>query len=97
MHLNNPGPGRRVQGLKVLLGMDSRMPKETPTEEQQQTEASLRVFGEWASPQLSDARLLRRIQQILDATTDAILFLDRAYNVTFLNRRAKELLAQAEM
>jgi signal transduction histidine kinase len=69
------------------------MPKETPTEEQQQTEASLRVFGEWASPQLSDARLLRRIQQILDATTDAILFLDRDYNMTFLNRRAKELLA----
>ncbi len=31
--------------------------------------------------------------QFFDAATDAILFLDRGYNLTFLNRRAHELLA----
>src|SRR5664280_861918 len=30
--------------------------------------------------------------QVFDATTDAIVFLDRNYNFTFLNRRAQELL-----
>lgn len=30
--------------------------------------------------------------QVFDATTDAIVFLDRGYNFTFLNRRARELL-----
>lgn len=70
------------------------MLNEMSGEEPQQNEASRRVFGEWApSPELSDARFLRRVQQLLDATTDAIVFLDRGYNLTFLNRRAKELLA----
>lgn len=31
--------------------------------------------------------------QFFDATSDAIIFLDRAYNFTFLNRRARELLS----
>jgi PAS domain S-box-containing protein len=34
----------------------------------------------------------RQMAQVFDATTDAIVFLDRAYNFTFLNRRARELL-----
>lgn len=39
----------------------------------------------------SDA-IRRQMAQVFDATTDAIVFLDRAYNFTFLNRRARELL-----
>jgi len=36
----------------------------------------------------------QQMTQFFDATTDAIIFLDRGYNFTFLNRRAKELIAQ---
>jgi PAS domain S-box-containing protein len=35
----------------------------------------------------------RQLQQVFDATTDAILLLDREYNLVFLNRRAQQLLA----
>ena len=35
----------------------------------------------------------RRLQQVFDVTTDAIILLDREYRFTFLNRRASELLA----
>ena len=35
----------------------------------------------------------QRIEQFFDAATDAIIFLDREYRVTYLNRRAKEVLA----
>ena len=35
----------------------------------------------------------RRLQEVFDATTDAVIILDREYRLTFLNRRAKELLA----
>ena len=35
----------------------------------------------------------RQIAQFFDATSDAILFLDRDYNITFLNRRAQDLLS----
>ena len=35
----------------------------------------------------------RQLQQLFDATTDAVALLDRSYNVTFLNRRARELLS----
>lgn len=56
-------------------------------------EGSSRVLGEWSSPQISDVTFLRRMQQLLDVTTDAIVFLDRSYRMTFLNRRAKELLS----
>jgi PAS domain S-box-containing protein len=34
-----------------------------------------------------------QLEQVLDATTDAIVILDRNYAFTFLNRRARELLA----
>ena len=34
-----------------------------------------------------------QLQQIFEVTTDAVAILDRAYNIVFLNRRAKELLA----
>jgi PAS domain S-box-containing protein len=34
----------------------------------------------------------RQMAQVFDSTTDAIVFLDRNYNFTFLNRRAQELL-----
>jgi PAS domain S-box-containing protein len=36
----------------------------------------------------------REMAQFFDATTDAIVFLDRNYNFTFANRRAKELIVQ---
>ncbi|HEV2273021.1 MAG TPA: PAS domain-containing protein [Acidobacteriaceae bacterium] len=35
----------------------------------------------------------RQLQQVFEVTTDAIVLLDRNYNLSFLNRRAKELLA----
>ena len=35
----------------------------------------------------------RRLQQVFDTTTDAILVLDPDYRITFMNRRAVELLA----
>jgi PAS domain S-box-containing protein len=34
-----------------------------------------------------------RLEQVLDVTTDAVLYLDRDYRLTFLNRRARELLS----
>ena len=37
--------------------------------------------------------LRRQMEQFFDVTSDAIVFLDRGYNFTFLNRRAKELVA----
>ncbi len=44
--------------------------------------------------QSSDGDELRhQLAQVFDATTDAIFFLDREYRFTFLNRRAKELIA----
>ena len=33
-----------------------------------------------------------QLQQVLDVTTDAVFSLDRNYNFTFLNRRAREIL-----
>jgi PAS domain S-box-containing protein len=35
----------------------------------------------------------RQLQQVFDATTDAIVLLDRGYNFVFVNRRAQQLLA----
>jgi PAS domain S-box-containing protein len=35
----------------------------------------------------------RQLQQLFDATTDAVALLDRNYNITYLNRRARELLS----
>jgi PAS domain S-box-containing protein len=35
----------------------------------------------------------RRLQQVFDTTTDAIVVLDPDYRITFMNRRAKELLS----
>ena len=42
-----------------------------------------------------EGRLLitRQLNQVLEVTTDAIFYLDHNYTFTFLNRRAKELLA----
>jgi PAS domain-containing protein len=34
--------------------------------------------------------LRRQMEQFFDATTDAIVFLDRDYNFVYLNRRANE-------
>ena len=47
-----------------------------------------------ASSQLSlpDGLFRRQIARFFEATTDAIVFLDREYRFTFLNRRATELL-----
>ena len=42
-----------------------------------------------------DDRLRHQMAQFFEATTDAIIFLDREYNITFLNRRACELLSPA--
>jgi PAS domain S-box-containing protein len=41
----------------------------------------------------SPAEAVRQLQQVFDATTDAIFLLDRNYNFSFLNRRAQELLS----
>jgi PAS domain S-box-containing protein len=35
----------------------------------------------------------RQLDQVFEATTDAVVMLDRGYNITFLNRRAEELLS----
>lgn len=43
--------------------------------------------------QTDDAAFQGRLAQFFDATSDAIVFLDRDYNLTFLNRRARQLLA----
>jgi signal transduction histidine kinase len=40
-----------------------------------------------------EATLLRQMQQFFEATTDALVFLDRDYNFTFLNRRAQEIVS----
>lgn len=37
----------------------------------------------------------RRLQQVFDVTTDGVLCLDRDYNYTFLNARARQLLASS--
>ena len=39
------------------------------------------------------ATLLRQMQQFFEATTDAVVFLDREYCFTFLNRRAQEIIS----
>jgi PAS domain-containing protein len=36
----------------------------------------------------------REMAQFFDATTDAIVFLDRNYQFTFANRRANELISE---
>ncbi len=41
----------------------------------------------------TDYLFRRQMAQFFDATTDAVFFLDREYRFTFLNRRARELLA----
>jgi PAS domain S-box-containing protein len=41
---------------------------------------------------LRDASV-RQLEQVLEATTDAVASLDRDWNITFLNRRARELLS----
>ena len=48
-----------------------------------------------ATPELEsrDELFRRQMAQFFDATTDGILFLDRSYTFTFLNRRARELLS----
>src|SRR5579862_9563146 len=43
--------------------------------------------------QKDDTILRSQMAQFFDATTDAIVFLDRDYYFTFLNRRAQELLS----
>jgi signal transduction histidine kinase len=47
------------------------------------------------APSSTSALLTSQMEQFFDATTDAILFLDHLYVITFLNRRALELLAPA--
>ena len=37
----------------------------------------------------------RYLEQVFEQTSDGIVYLDRSYNVTFVNRRAQELLAPA--
>jgi len=39
------------------------------------------------------ASLLRQMEQFFEATTDAVVFLDRNYCFTFLNRRAQEIIS----
>lgn len=36
------------------------------------------------------------MEQCFDATTDAVVFLDRDYNFTYLNRRANELVSMGQ-
>jgi PAS domain S-box-containing protein len=43
--------------------------------------------------QQSNAVLLEQMAQFFDATTDAVVFLDRSYIFTFLNRQARELIS----
>ncbi len=52
------------------------------------SETTGRVLAE----QQRDA-LSQQLQQVLDVTTDAIVVLDRSWRMTFLNRRASEILA----
>ena len=42
-------------------------------------------------PNPDNDHLRRQMARFFDATTDAIAFLDRSYNFTYLNRRAREL------
>ena len=37
--------------------------------------------------------IAQQLEQVLEATTDAVLYLDRDYRLNFLNRRARELLS----
>lgn len=43
--------------------------------------------------EMSCNRITGQLQQVFEATTDAIVLFDRDYNFTFLNRRAREILA----
>ena len=45
---------------------------------------------------LQDESLRRQMEQFFDATTDAIVFLDRNYNFTYLNRRANEIISMGQ-
>ncbi|HEY4010559.1 MAG TPA: PAS domain-containing protein, partial [Acidobacteriaceae bacterium] len=45
---------------------------------------------------LETEALRRQMEQFFHATTDAIVFLDRGYNFTYLNRRAQEIIAMAQ-
>ena len=40
--------------------------------------------------------LRRHMEQFFDATTDAVVFLDRDYNFTYLNRRANEVISMGQ-
>ncbi len=53
------------------------------------------MSGGTAEEQQEQARqaVQRRLEQVLELTSDAIVYLDRNYTFTLLNRRAKELLA----
>ena len=43
--------------------------------------------------ELNSEALRRQMEQFFDATTDAMVFLDRDYRFTFLNRRANEIIS----
>ncbi len=45
---------------------------------------------------LQTESLRRQMEQFFDATTDAIVFLDRNYNFTYLNRRANEVISMGQ-
>ncbi len=45
---------------------------------------------------LQTESLRRQMEQFFDATTDAIVFLDRGYNFTYLNRRANEVISMGQ-
>ena len=49
-----------------------------------------------APSDLPTESLRRQMEQFFDATTDAIVFLDRDYNFTYLNRRANELVSMGQ-
>jgi PAS domain S-box-containing protein len=46
-----------------------------------------------AAPVSGNDALSGQVAKFFDATSDAVVFLDRGYNITFLNRRARQLLA----
>lgn len=45
---------------------------------------------------LPSESLRRQMEQFFEATTDAIVFLDRGYNFTYLNRRANEVISMGQ-
>ena len=49
-----------------------------------------------AAPVRGNDALSSQLAKFFDATSDAVVFLDRNYNFTFLNRRAQQLLAPGE-